>query len=50
MSKMSELSLDIQFMLEQNRSPEEIARILDIPVYWVHEAMELDAEFEFVTE
>ncbi len=50
MSKMSELSLDIQFMLERDRSPEEISRILDIPVHWVHEAMGLDAEFDFVTE
>jgi len=35
MSKMSELSLEIQDLLEQGHSPFTIARQLEIPVTWV---------------
>lgn len=37
---MSELSLDIEMMLEQDMSPAAIARILEIPVAWVYEVIE----------
>lgn len=37
MSKMSELSIDIQAMLEEGHEPRAIARILEIPVEWVYE-------------
>ena len=38
MSVMSELSMDIQDMLEEGFAPATIARILEIPVSWVYEA------------
>ena len=37
MSKMSDLSIDIQTMLEEGHEPRAIARILEIPVEWVYE-------------
>ena len=37
MSKMSDLSIDIQVMLEEGHEPRAIARILEIPVEWVYE-------------
>jgi hypothetical protein len=36
MSRMSDLSLDIQAMLEDDVAPRDIARILEIPVSWVY--------------
>ena len=39
MSRMSELSLDIQTMLEEGHEPRAIARILEIPAEWVYEEM-----------
>jgi hypothetical protein len=36
MSRMSELSLDIQTMLEEGHEPRAIARILEIPAEWVY--------------
>ena len=36
MSRMSDLSLDIQNMLEDDVTPRNIARILEIPVSWVY--------------
>jgi len=44
MSKMSELSIDIQGMLVEGHDPRAIARYLEIPVEWVYE--ELSREFE----
>ena len=34
---MSELDLDIQYLLEKGKSPMEVARELEIPVSWVYE-------------
>jgi hypothetical protein len=39
MSKMSELSLDIRNMLDDDVAPRDIARILEIPVSWVYEQL-----------
>lgn len=36
MSRMSDLSLDIQAMLDDDVAPRDIARILEIPVTWVY--------------
>ncbi len=44
MSKMSELDLDIQYLLEKGKSPMEVARELEIPVSWVYEKQDLDEE------
>lgn len=38
MSKMSELELDIEYLLEQGMSFVEVARELEIPVHFVTEA------------
>ena len=40
MSRMSELDIDIQYLLEKGRSAMEIARELEIPVSWVYEKQE----------
>jgi len=37
MSRMSELDLDIRYLLEKGRTAMEIARELEIPVSWVYE-------------
>jgi hypothetical protein len=41
---MSELSLDIRDMLDDDVAPRDIARILEIPVSWVYEEL-ADEEF-----
>ena len=38
MSKMSELAMDIEYLLKEGKSFVEIARELDIPVHFVAEA------------
>jgi hypothetical protein len=43
MSKMSELSLEIEMMLEKGDHPATISAVLDVPVSWVYEVLE-DAE------
>lgn len=40
MSTMSNLSLEIETMLEQDYSPATIALILEIPVSWVYEVID----------
>ena len=40
MSRMSELDLDIQYLLEKGKSPMEVARELEIPVSWIYETQE----------
>ena len=40
MSRMSELGLEIQCLLETGRTAMDIARELEIPVSWVYEAGE----------
>ena len=42
MSKLSDLSVQIQEMLESGMEPETIARVLEVPVSWVF--VELDLE------
>ncbi len=45
MSKMSELAMDIEYLLKEGKSFAEIARELEIPVKFVTEAhASLDAE------
>ena len=39
MSRMSDLSIDIQAMLEDGHEPRAIARYLEIPVEWVYEEL-----------
>ncbi len=41
MSKMSELVMDIEYLLKEGKSFAEIARELDIPVHFVVEAQTL---------
>jgi len=45
MSAMSNLSLEIETMLEQDVSPATIALILEIPVSWVYEVVDSIDEF-----
>ena len=40
MSRMSELDLDIQYLLEKGKTAMDIARELEIPVSWVYEKPE----------
>jgi len=40
MSRMSELDLDIRYLLEKGRTAMEVARELEIPVSWVYEKPE----------
>lgn len=44
MSKMSELDQDIQIMLDQGRTPVEIALALEIPISWVFESAQNHVE------
>jgi hypothetical protein len=44
MSKMSELDQDIQTMLDQGRTPVEIALALEIPISWVFESAQTHVE------
>ena len=46
MSKMSELSLDIQGMLFEGHEPRAIARYLEIPVEWVYEELSQETNEE----
>ena len=49
MSRMSELTFDIQDMLEAGYLPVTIARQLDIPITWVFEDTEQDELSPFTT-
>jgi hypothetical protein len=45
MSKMSELAMDIEYLLKEGKSFAEVARELDIPMHFVTEAhANLDTE------
>ena len=44
MSKMSDLSLEINDMLEAGYLPVTIAKNLEIPVSWVYENTDADSE------
>ena len=46
MSRMSDLDVDIQDLLEKGRSPMDVARELEIPVSWVYEKPEAVEEPE----
>ena len=46
MSRMSDLSIDIQTMLEEGHEPRAIARILEIPVEWVYEELSQESDNE----
>jgi hypothetical protein len=46
MSKMSELVLDIQYLLDEGMAPVAVACELEIPISWVYEAMEMANEAE----
>jgi hypothetical protein len=41
---MSELSMDIQAMLDEGRDPRAIARYLEIPVEWVYEELSQESD------
>lgn len=43
MSKMSELVLDIEYLLKEGKSFAQVARELEIPVHFVVEASEIIA-------
>lgn len=49
MSRMSELSIDIQDMLEDGYLPVTIARQLEIPVNWVFEEIKQEELSPFET-
>jgi len=49
MSTMSNLSLEIQDMLEEGYLPVTIARELDVPITWVFEEIEQDELSPFET-
>lgn len=49
MSRMSELTFDIQDMLEAGYLPVTIAKQLDIPITWVFEDVEQDELSPFET-
>ena len=40
MSKMADLSLEIELMLEDGIHPTSIAKRLDIPLSWVYDTLE----------
>ena len=48
MSRMSDLDVEIQDLLEKGRSPMDVARELEIPVSWVYEKPEAVEEPEEV--
>lgn len=44
MSRLSNLSVEIQTMLESGMEPEQIARVLEVPVSWVYAELPLEQE------
>jgi hypothetical protein len=46
MAKLKNLFSDIQFDLEQDINPLDIAKRLDIPITWVYEVSESIQDFE----
>jgi hypothetical protein len=49
MSKVSELSIEIQGMLEDGYLPVTIAKTLEIPITWIFEEIEQDELSPFET-
>lgn len=41
MSKMSEISLEIQELLNQGVHPTNIAKLLQVPLAWVYDTLEM---------
>jgi|LauGreDrversion4_2_1035121.scaffolds.fasta_scaffold171310_2 hypothetical protein len=50
MSKMADLDLDIQLMLEDGYRPVTIASMLGVPVTWVYDVAEKQQQEEGNTE
>jgi len=46
MSRMSDLSLDIQTMLAEDVAPSEIAKLLNIPLDWIYTEIEQHEHLE----
>ena len=46
MSKMADMMLDIEMMIENNVHPVTIAKVLDIPLSWVYNTLEQMAPSE----
>jgi len=46
MSRMSELDIDIQLLLEKGKTAMEIAHELEIPVIWVYETQNETEELQ----
>jgi len=46
MSKMADLSIEINDLLEEGYLPVTVARILEVPITWVYEASEADSAEE----
>jgi hypothetical protein len=40
MSKMTNVMLDIEMMIEEGTHPVTIAKMLDIPITWVYDTLE----------
>ena len=40
MSKLTNVMLDIEMMIEQGMHPMTIAKMLDIPIVWVYDTLE----------
>jgi hypothetical protein len=40
MSKMADIMLDIEMMIEEGTHPVTIAKMLDIPITWVYDTLE----------
>jgi hypothetical protein len=39
MSKMADVMLDIEMMIEEGTHPATIAKMLDIPIVWVYDTL-----------
>lgn len=46
MSKMSNISIEIQDRLASDQEPEIIARVMEIPIQWVYAEIESSESFE----
>jgi hypothetical protein len=49
MSRMSDLSIQIQYRLERGEDPADIAYALEIPVSWVYEEQSQEETSPFAT-
>lgn len=46
MSKMAELAMDVQNMLDDGYRPVTIATMLNVPVTWVYDVAEMQQEYD----